>query len=569
MHSRLSRLVPIAALLLGVASCASVEDSGAAPGRVRAGVVGAACDEATPCEGAELCCAGVCADPASDGANCGACGSTCTGATTCLGGACGCADPGLAQCGDACVDLASDGANCGACGATCTGATTCLGGACGCADPGLAQCGDACVDVTTDTASCGACGSACPGGSACVGGECSAPSAPASVTKLALGVSNSCALMSDGTVRCAGGGARLGEVPAVADRRVPGPAVPGIASAVDIGVSPYGPGNLVCALLGDGTAKCWGSWWGGDGTTTPKFTPTFVCGDADCPPGTPPLSGIAQLALGANQSCARLVDGTVRCWGDNRYGTVGDGTTASRPAPTVVPGLSGVVEIASGGYHTCARLSDGTVTCWGDNAHGQLGDGTLTPRYSPTPVPGLTDVAEISLGDRHTCARLNDGTVRCWGGNSGGQLGVGVRSPVANWEPGSFTSRSTPTEVPGLAGVAALALGYSFTCARLVDGTAQCWGGNGSFGTGTTYRGTQWAQPSPVCAGAEYGCSPANAADPMGGPWLSSVTQLAVGNQSLCALLADGVTRCWGLNNNGMLGVGPLGNLYMATLALW
>ncbi len=555
MPYRRSLLVPMTIMLLGVASCASVEDSGAAPGRVRAGVVGAACDEATPCEGAELCCAGVCADPASDGANCGACGTTCAGATTCLGGACGCADPALAQCGDACVDVTTDTANCGACGTACAGATTCLGGACGCADPGLAQCGDACVDVTTDTANCGACGSACPGGAACVGGACEGP---ASIVKIANGVVTACALMSNGTVRCAGGGASLGEGPGVPDRTTPGAAVPGLSNVTDITIGQEPSGNLVCALLADGTVQCWAAGYtGGAGTTGARFTPTVVCAEAPCVAGSPPLSGVAQVAVGSNQRCARLVDGTVRCWGYNPWGSVGDGTTTSRPAPTVVPGLSGVVEVASGVNHTCARLDDGTVKCWGDNRSGQLGDGTLTPRYSPTVVSGLTDVAEISLGSTHSCARLNDGTVRCWGENRG-QLGLGFVPS---------TPRPNPTEVPGLAGVVGLALGSQFTCARLVDGSAQCWGRNESDTLGIQ-PGT-YPLPSPVCAGLEYPCRAPTVADPVGGPWLSSVVQLAAGRTGVCALLADGGTRCWGGNDVGHLGVGPFGSPARPRLALW
>ena len=167
-------LPPFCALALGVSSCTIVADRGDAPDprRVVAPLVGAPCNDETPCEGAELCCNGVCVDALVDNAHCGACGAVCQGATTCVGGACGCADPALTQCGNACLDVNTNNANCGACGNACPGATTCVGGACGCADPALTACGSSCVDVTSNNANCGACGTVCQGATTCVGGAC-------------------------------------------------------------------------------------------------------------------------------------------------------------------------------------------------------------------------------------------------------------------------------------------------------------------------------------------------------------------------------------------------------------
>ena len=129
MKSRNSSLFFSAALLLGAVGCASMNDPGKAVGRTAGAVVGAACDDVTLCDGAELCCAGVCVD--SDNANCGACGTACQGATICVAGAtCGCADPAQTQCGNACVDVTADSSHCGTCDTACAGATTCVAGVC-------------------------------------------------------------------------------------------------------------------------------------------------------------------------------------------------------------------------------------------------------------------------------------------------------------------------------------------------------------------------------------------------------------------------------------------------------
>ncbi|MBK6533868.1 MAG: hypothetical protein IPF99_31065 [Deltaproteobacteria bacterium] len=81
-----------------------------------------------------------------------------------------------------------------------------------------------------------------------------------------------------------------------------------------------------------------------------------------------------------------MTDATLRCWGRNSSGQLGDGTNGTRRSPTVVAGLGGVAEVTLGDAHTCARLNSGELRCWGDNESGQLGDGTTTDRRVPTTV---------------------------------------------------------------------------------------------------------------------------------------------------------------------------------------
>ncbi|MBW3582553.1 MAG: hypothetical protein KY455_05580 [Euryarchaeota archaeon] len=260
-----------------------------------------------------------------------------------------------------------------------------------------------------------------------------------------------------------------------------------------------------CALLEDGTVKCWGQ----------NVVDEFV----------DDLTNVISIDAGYYHTCALVQDATVKCWGRNHYGGLGDGTTIARDKPLAVEGLTDVVAISLGAYHTCARLADGTAECWGRNDQGQLGDGTTTDRTTPGAVQGLSGTARIDAGTFHTCAVLVSGTAQCWGDNEHGQLGDGTA-----------TDRNTPVTVVGLSDVRRIGAGSFHTCAVLVDGTAECWGANYDWVLGN--RGmTGHLTPAPVDG-------------------LTNAVELTVGTAHTCTLLANGTARCWGQNASGQLGDG-------------
>jgi alpha-tubulin suppressor-like RCC1 family protein len=199
------------------------------------------------------------------------------------------------------------------------------------------------------------------------------------------------------------------------------------------------------------------------------------------------LSGATDAIVGDGYSCALTSAGTVRCWG---LATAGQNTLTQAN----VPGLSGgVLAVARGdgnpanslNNHLCALLSDGTVKCWGDNTYGQLGDGTKTSSSTAVAVLGLNGATAVAAGGGHSCAALSGGTVKCWGLNSSGQLGNGT---TTGQDGGAGGTWDTPVAVSGLSGATAVVAGGVHSCALLSDHTMMCWGANstGQLGNGTT-----------------------------------------------------------------------------------
>ncbi|HNX69610.1 MAG TPA: FecR domain-containing protein, partial [Candidatus Omnitrophota bacterium] len=281
------------------------------------------------------------------------------------------------------------------------------------------------------------------------------------------------------------------------------------------------------ALKSDGSCVyAWGendSGQLGDTTNSAARTPVRVWNEE----GTDYLSGVLDIQAGSEYSLALLSDGTVKSWGANRYGQLGNGTLTSSPIPTTVSGLSDVRAIVAGEYHALALLSGGTVKSWGWNSAGQLGDGTTTDRLVPVTVCGLSEVTAIAASYDHSLALLSDHTVKSWGDNTQGELGDGTT-----------TMRLTPVAVSGLTGVTAIDAGERFSLALLSNGTVKSWGWN-------TYKqlgdGTATNRSTPVTVSG-----------------LSGVTAISAGIFHSLALMSDGTVKSWGSNGYGELGNGSV-----------
>ena len=251
-------------------------------------------------------------------------------------------------------------------------------------------------------------------GSGELGGTPVSPGTPVMVAMLGgvleidAGAGYTCARVTGGAVRCWGGNSsgQLGVDSATVESSSTPLLVPGLMGATVLNV---GTGRA-CVIVAGGTVRC----WPGDGTTF----------DASGLVTLPGISGATAVAVGRDHACA-VVRGTVQCWGYNVVGQLGNGSVDPGPLP---PGpvleLSGVMAIAAGTAHTCALISGGSVRCWGSNGSGQLGDAATENSARPVTVRGLSSaVTAVVAGDSHTCAIASDGVVFCWGDNGAGQVG--------------------------------------------------------------------------------------------------------------------------------------------------
>ncbi len=186
------------------------------------------------------------------------------------------------------------------------------------------------------------------------------------------------------------------------------------------------------------------------------------------------------VACGDSHTVAIAGDSTLKSWGVNSSGQLGDSSIQNRNAPVTVKDISEVIKISAGGAHTIALKSDGSVWAWGDNSKGQLGDSSIVSSIMPvrvkTPEGPLDSIISVSAGRYHSCAVRYDGSVFSWGGNNNGQLGTG-----------DTLGRLVATKIPGIDSASSVSCGHYHTTALKKNGKPVLWGFNwfGQLGDST------------------------------------------------------------------------------------
>ena len=384
---------------------------------------------------------------------------------------------------------------------------------------------------------------------------------------VALGGHTTCALSSTGLVKCWGfngtGELGLGDT----DNRGDKPStVPRKLHAIDLGtgrkataLTVSGKGSA-CAVLDNGDLKCWGNnQFGqlGTGDLTNRGDEPGKMGDTLRPIAIGTGRKAINVSAGSDYTCVVLDNFSVKCWGGNAVGRLGNESTANLLAPEPLANVplkrrATAVSASSDGV-TCVLLDIGALNCWGNIwfvTHADNADLGASPGIGDYPgevfgLPALTfnggSPAQTLIAGSVSAAILGDGSLRLWGTGALGQLG----------QPGESYLGLTPSDLAAVPPVdfgpnrtvRAVGLGAIHACALLNGGQVTCWGGNsdGQLGHGNTdtldYKPKEF---EPVYLGGH------------------SALQVATGHSHSCAILDDGTVKCWGLNSVGQLGLGDI-----------
>jgi E3 ubiquitin-protein ligase HERC3 len=399
-----------------------------------------------------------------------------------------------------------------------------------------------------------------------------------SVLAISVGVGHVCALIDDGSLKCWGenndGQLGVGDIAhrghSLSHMGINLPTVNlGAALTARLLVAGY---SSTCALLTDGALKCWGYNFNGQlglgDTMTRGVTPAEM-GDNLRRVNLGSGRTATLVDMGGAHVCALLDNGAVKCWGGNSNGQLGLGDTRDRgvapsdmgdalPAVSLGTGRTAKM-IATGQIHSCALLDNGTVKCWGLNDSGALGIGDMATRGDNANemgdnLPAVNvgtgrTVQFVTAGAFHTCVLLDNSAVKCWGNNAYAQLGLG------NTADRGANQNQMGDNLPALnlgtgRSAKSIAAGGFHTCALLDNDTVKCWGDNaqGELGLGdVTPRGG-----NPNTIGDHL---------PLVDLGTSRVAKLlSLGSSFGCALLDNGAVKCWGFNNSGQLGLGDVSN---------
>jgi alpha-tubulin suppressor-like RCC1 family protein len=303
-----------------------------------------------------------------------------------------------------------------------------------------------------------------------------------------------------------------------------------------------------CGLHGDGSVWCWGD---------DRYLGANVQRSSDEPLRVLDVDRAAAVSGRWTSVCALWGGGQVSCWGDDSSASAN--SNGERRVPVELE-LKNITEIAVGSRHACALDQQSVVRCWGANGDGQLGVGTRTA-HEPPSVVALQNVEHVGAGDRVSCALTLDGKTLCWGA---------IHVDVTN---GDRKTVPTPTPIGGLERGKSLAFGDTTACVLAETGNVWCWGYVPGLGhiadTPTRVEGVSGA--SQVAIGTSHGCAivtggrvqcfGSNELGGLGSPdrrargplFVDSVVDavsIAAGDFGTCAVSRDGTLTCWGLRRH-------------------
>jgi len=276
------------------------------------------------------------------------------------------------------------------------------------------------------------------------------------------------------------------------------------------------------------------------------------------------------ITAGSSHTCALLDNSDVKCWGNNNYGQLGQGSTSNLgdgpgemgdnlAAIDVGSGRSATA-ISAGNGHTCALLDNSVLKCWGYNNKGQLGLGhtdnlgngssEMGDNLAAIDLGSGRTATDITTGGEHTCALLDNASVKCWGSGGSGQLGYGNTNNIGDGS-GEMGDNLTVVDLGTGRTATAISAGSSHTCALLDNSAVKCWGwyGFGSLGQGSTDNlGDGSSEMGDNLTAVDLGTG-------------RTATAISVGQYHTCALLDNSAVKCWGWNSSGQLGQGITSSL--------
>ena len=330
--------------------------------------------------------------------------------------------------------------------------------------------------------------------------------------------------------------------------------------------------NSTCALSGGGQVKCWGDNTDGalgQGDSMHRGNLPGQLGDALKPISLGTGRTAKSISVGFNAACAVLDNGTLKCWGGVYFGQLGaayseaqgDGPNEMGDNLAAIALGAGrtATSVSEGGFHTCAVLDDGEVKCWGSGLLGQLGQDNTADYSSPELLSGVVlsrkaSTVSASYGNT-TCALLDDGSGKCWGFRNTGALSSTAADEIGGTGADHlYAIGDYPGEMEAMPAlnlgthIKALGAGSQSSCALLDDGTVKCWGITAlGQGDGLPHGAERSTLPSvpPVFLGTGR-----------------TVKSMSVGEFHVCVVLDDGGVKCWGTNSNyggnvnGELGTG-------------